>query len=250
MVQPVKLAAYLLTAETIVTLTPASARRAWMEESPERFANRCLPLLIANQSGWFVELLEPVEVEWTGSGGIGDVEIFGSERAKLNVASHFGGGIFTFKMPYLFRTEPGYNLLVRGPSNLYKDGVAPLEGVVETDWSIAPFTMNWKATRPKKRIRFDAGEPIAMLVPQRRREIESFEPELLALDDDAEIAAEYRRWRESREGFIVDLAAQKAEAVQAGWQRDYFLGRTPDAREAHEHQTRLAVRPFTKRAPS
>ena len=245
-VPEVKLAAYLLTTETIVTLAPASSRRTWMEESPERFANRCLPLLMANQAGWFVELTEPVELEWNGRGGLADIEVFGSERARQNASSHFGGGIFTFKIPYLFRTEPGYNLLVRGPANLFKDGIAPLEGLVETDWSIAPFTMNWKITRPRHRIRFEAGEPVAMLVPQKRNEVEGFEPELLELDDDPRIGAEYRKWRESRDRFIEDLAAHKEEAVQAGWQRDYFLGRTPEAGTAPQHQTKLAVKPFTK----
>lgn len=242
-----KLTAYLVTTETILTLAPASGRREWMEESPERFANRCLPLLMANQAGWVLELKEPVELEWSGGGALGDIEVFASDRAKQNVASHFGGGIFTFKIPYLFRTEPGYNLLVRGPANLFKDGIAPLEGLVETDWSIAPFTMNWKVTRPKRRIRFEPGEPIAMLVPQKRQEIEAFDPEVLELDDDPEIAAEYRRWRESRDRFITDLAALKTEAVQAGWQRDYFLGKTPDARPAPQHQTKLAVKPFTRK---
>jgi hypothetical protein len=35
--------------------------------------------------------------------------------------SHFGSGILTWNVPYLFRTPPGYNLLVRGPANWPKD---------------------------------------------------------------------------------------------------------------------------------
>jgi hypothetical protein len=28
-----------------------------------------------------------------------------------------------------------------------KDGLAPLEGIVEADWAVVPFTMNWKLIR-------------------------------------------------------------------------------------------------------
>jgi hypothetical protein len=244
----VKLRAYLVTAESIVTLAPAPSRRDWMEQTSERFANRCLPLLMANQAGWLLQLTEPVELEWNGRDGLGDVAVSGSERARANVASHFGAGIVTFKVPYLFRTEPGYNLLARGPANLFKDGIAPLEGLVEADWSVAPFTMNWKVTRPRHRLRFEAGEPICQLVPQRRGELEAFEPALMELDEDPRISSEYREWRKSREGFIGDLAANQEDAVRAGWQRDYFLGRGPGDTVAEQHQTKMSLRPF-QRAP-
>jgi hypothetical protein len=243
----VKLCAYVVTAESIVTLAPAPARREWMERTPERFANRCLPLLMANQAGWLLELTEPVEVEWNGRDGLRDVDVFGSDLVKTNVASHFGSGIVTFKVPYLFRTEAGYNLLARGPANLCKDGIAPLEGLVEADWSVAPFTMNWKLTRPRQRVRFEAGEPICLLVPQRRGELEGFEPVVMELDDDPKVSQEYREWRKSREGFIGDLAANDEEAVRAGWQRDYFLGRGPGEVTAAQHQTKMSLRPFVRR---
>jgi hypothetical protein len=93
-------------------------------------------------------------------------------------------------------------------------------------------------------MRLDAGEPIALLVPARRGELETFAPRLLALDDDAEVSAAYRAWRRSRETFLTDLAAGARSAVEAGWQRDYFRGRGPDDREVPEHQTKMALRGF------
>lgn len=242
-----RLDAFAVTTDSIVTLSPAPARRAWMEATHERFANRCLPLLMANQAGWAVTLTEPVEVEWSGRAGQGEVEVAGSDRVMENVASHFGSGIVTFKLPYLFRTEPGYNLLARGPANLPKDGIAPLEGLVEVDWSFAPFTMNWQITRPRVRIRFDEGDTIAMLVPQRRGELSAFAPRVRELDDDPEIAAAYRAWREDRARFLRDLREGEAHAVEAGWQRDYFLGRGPGDREAPAHQTKMTLAGFRRR---
>src|SRR5262245_53393022 len=242
-----KLEAYEVATESIVSISPAPGRREWMERTPQRFANRCLPLMIANQAGWFITLNEPVEVEWSGEDGLQEIQVFGSKLAETNVASHFGCGIITFKIPYLFRTPAGYNLLARGPANLWKDGIAPLEGLVEVDWAIAPFTMNWKITRPKHRIRFEKGEPICMIVPERRGSLEKFEPMILALDDDPILAAQYREWHKSRGQFIVNLNAFEEEAVRAGWQREYFQGRTQDGAKVPQHQTKLELRPFRKK---
>jgi hypothetical protein len=219
-----------------------------MERTSGRFANRCLPLTIANQAGWFITLEEPVEVEWSGKDGLDEVKVFGSSRARANVRSHFGAGIITFKIPYLFRTATGYNLLVRGPANMFKDGIAPLEGLVEADWAVAPFTMNWKITRPHHRIRFEAGEPVCMLVPARRGDLERFEPAILDLDANAELAAEYREWHKGRGQFIADLRAQEEKAVRAGWQRDYFLCRVRSGERMAQHQTKLSLRAFRKNA--
>jgi Family of unknown function (DUF6065) len=243
----VKLEAFAVTAASIVTLSPAPARRAWMDRTPQRFANRCLPLMMANQAGWHVSLTEPVEVEWTGDDGLDQVSVHGSDLARGNVASHFGCGIVTFKIPYLFRTPPGFDLLVRGPANLPKDGIAPLEGLVEADWAVAPFTVNWQITRARRSVRFEAGEPVAMIVPQRRGELEGFAPALRDLDDDAELGAAYRAWRRGRDAFIEDLRALDGDAVKAGWQRDYFLGKGPGEREAPEHRTKMALGSFERK---
>ena len=92
------------------------------------------------------------------------------------ITSHFGNGIVTFSIPYLFRTPRGINLWVKGRRNYFKDGVQPLEGIVETDWLPATFTMNWKLTRPNHSVRFERGEPICMVVPIPRGLAEQLEP--------------------------------------------------------------------------
>ena len=35
-------------------IIPAPANRVWMDDGTQGWANRCLPLRIANQAGWFV----------------------------------------------------------------------------------------------------------------------------------------------------------------------------------------------------
>jgi hypothetical protein len=239
--------AHRVVGEPLLSIVPGVARREWMEATTNRFANRCLPLRIANQAGWVFSLPEPFEVEWSGGNDLDQVSVLASDRIRKIVASHFGHGIVTFQTQLLFRTEPGYNLLVRGPANLPKDGISPLEGIVETDWTAATFTMNWKITRPHHRVGFAAGEPIGMLVPVRRGELESFVPVLQRLNDDPELAPRYLSWRNQRRNFIHALEQEEEAAVQAGWQRDYMLGRDPRSEVvASQHQTRLLLRPFLK----
>lgn len=93
------------------------------------------------------------EAEWAGKNHP-DAITFAWDEDLPNpkpVSSVFGSGIMTWGVPYLFRTPPGWNLLARGPANWPKDAVAPLDGLVETDWAVATFTMNWKFTRAPAR---------------------------------------------------------------------------------------------------
>jgi hypothetical protein len=218
-----------------------------MDATDQRYAYRCLPLLIANQAGWFVLNDQPVECIWDGTRELSGVRIrrLDKKTAAGSITSHFGEGIVTWHIPYLFRTPPGYNLLVRGPANWPKDGIQPLEGLVETDWSSASFTMNWKITRARRWVRFDAGEPICMIVPQRRSELECFRTEVRELASDPELAAAHRRWSESRAQFLAKLKVREPAAVERKWQKDYFQGRAAGADNVtSQHQTVLKLCPF------
>jgi hypothetical protein len=228
-----------------------------MEATREQFAYRCLPLLIANQAGWLILNSYPVRVTWTGEEEVASLRIdtpaaadgvcpYEPAPGMAAAISHFGHGILTWQLPYLFRTPPGYNLLVRGPANWPKDGASPLEGVVEADWSLATFTMNWQLTRPGLAVTFEAGEPICMIVPQRRGELETFRPEIRDPGAGSEIDLGYRTWAQSRAQFLVELQEPGSEAVRAAWQRHYFHGTSPGGAAAPEHQVKLKLREFTE----
>jgi hypothetical protein len=229
-------------------LWAAPATRVWMERSPNRFANRCLPLLIANQSGWLLINTETVQLTWNGGGSTSDIEIaYAGEAPALPAISHFGMGIVTWNLPYFFRTSPGWNLLVRGPANCPKDGIYALDGVVEADWTSATFTMNWQLTRPGLEVEFERGEPLCMLVPQRRHDIENVRPAFRSLAAEPELEGRVRGWANSREEFLVDLATDGTDARNRRWQKDYFQGRDVGGGQASRvavHQTKLRVREF------
>ncbi len=226
-------------------LWPAPATRVWMERSPNRFANRCLPLLIANQAGWLLINTETVRLTWSGDPAIDAIAIeYDGDPPTLPAISHFGMGIVTWNLPYFFRTSPGWNLLVRGPANCPKDGIYALEGIVESDWTTATFTMNWQLTRPGLPVVFERGEPLCMLVPQRRHDVERVRPAFRSLEAEPELERKVRGWAASREDFLTDLAADGTDARNRRWQKDYFQGHEVDGTKAPVHQTKLRVRDF------
>ncbi|GLY29861.1 DUF6065 family protein [Kineosporia sp. NBRC 101731] len=225
------------------SIVPAERDRDWISQTDHRFAKRCLPLMLANQSGWWILNRSSFRAVWNGRNGRDDLVLSTAAGAEPGWAeSHFGYGVITFSIPVLFRTPPGYDLLVRGPANLPKDGVQALEGLVEADWSAATFTMNWKMTRAFEPIQFDVGEPICMIVPQRRTELEEFAPRLLALSDDAGLQGRHQSWSDSRAGFLREQPGSDSYAGQL----HYFRGEDVDgAKHVDDHRLRRSLRPFT-----
>ena len=243
----------------------------WQGASPYR----CLPLVLANQGGWLIRNSTSFTALWDGgyhqsclhldSGlpapapppsvnvlGCSVVEVSQgyrsapSARSVGGAHSHFGGGIVSFNIPYLFRTPPGINLWVKGPSNWIKDGAQALEAVLETDWMVASFTMNWKLTRPGYPVRFERGEPICMVVPVRRGLAEGLEPVSLPLQSCPDLQREYGAWEQKRNDFNAALAQHDPEAARRGWQRDYLRGLTAGGTAAPDHQTRLHLKEFIR----
>jgi hypothetical protein len=225
-------------------LVPAGANRDWMQQTHEHFANHCLPLRIANQIGWFILNDVDITAIWNGADGPAGLRITTPAGGNAeHVRSHFGYGILTWTIPYLFRTPPGYNLYVRGPTNTPKDGVCPLDGVVETDWAVASFTMNWKMTCVDVPVSFKAGEPIAMIMPIQRGEIETFEITTRDIGVDQDLQREYTAWLESRRKFLEGYKSSKRERMV--WQKDYFFGNTVHGATFPDHQTNLKVKEVT-----
>ncbi len=232
--------------DTFLKIVPAPADRFWMDFTTHGWANRCLPLRIANQAGWHVLNNSKFEVEWNGKPDVDAVTItFLDGRQSRFVKSNFGFGILTWYLPYLFRTSPGYNLLVRGPANLPKDGISAIEGLVETDWVEGTFSVNWKITRPFMKIRFEVDDPICMLVPQRRVELEAAEPSIRNLESNPELLHGYKEWIASRRAFVAQVSANPPKKDESlPWQGHYTRGTHVSGEAAPKHQNKLHLRPF------
>jgi hypothetical protein len=230
-------------------IEPARAARDWMDRTDQRYAYRCLPLSIANASGW--EILCPIafEARWDGSDGRTGITIRSAEdpaRAGRLATSHFGHGILTLHTGYLFRTSPGWALWVRGAPNTAKRNLVPLDGVVETDWLDFPFTMNWRFTRSGS-VGFEKGEPFCFITPMPHAVIDRVQPELRQLDADPELKVAYEARSRGRAEFNAGLDARDPEAVARGWQRHYMRGEDAKGRQADFHLTKRRVRPIVRR---
>ena len=244
------LIAYRLN-NTQMKLVAGPTNRQWMEETPNRFAYRCMPMLLSNQSGWMVECSHDISVIWDGRQALEGLSIHNmSDGGPLPALSIFGSGILTFTLPFLFRTPEGYNLVAQGPTNWPKDGISPLSGVIETDWAESTFTMNWKVTRPNHAIAFTKGEPICMIVPQRRYEIESFDPVIRDISSNPELHQDYTQWANSRKQFNEDLKKKDSDAQKAGWQKHYAQGKTVSEKRSTSHQSKLTLREFVEEKKS
>ena len=232
-------------------LMVAPASRDWMGETHRHFAKRCLPLMIANRAGWLLVSMHTFTVTWNGDDKPAGLSIqYLSGGAPYPANSHFGSGILTFTIPFLFRTPPGINLLVRGPANFVKDGIAPLEGIVESDWTEATFTMNWKLTRPNHTVTFTAGEPVAMIVPQRRGDLERFDPVVRDIATDDDLMKAYIRWMESRDAHNTAIADQTSDAYRRGWEGNYFRGVAFEGNSAaDDHQQKITLKDFVEDPP-
>lgn len=226
-------------------IVPGHTDRLWMDNTSSRFAYRCMPMLLANQTGWMVCSSHDLEITWDGRSSIDGITVVNKGGEGICPAiSTFGSGILTFTLPYLFRTPPGYNLLVQGPANMPKDGISPLSGLVETDWSESTFTMNWIFTRPGHTVTFAKGEPVAMIIPLKRYEAEQFDPVIDDIAHNPELNAAYQEWANSRREFNKDLRIKGSEAQKAKWQKHYAQGKTVGGRRTEAHQSKIKLRPF------
>jgi hypothetical protein len=232
-------------------IRPAPATRAWMDDTPESFAYRCLPLNIANAHGW--EVLSPCAFDavWNGGSSTDAIAIRPGPGAKPErvPVSLFGQGVITFHIEGIFRTPEGWSLWVGGSPNRAKDGIAPLTGIVETDWSPFTFTMNWRFTRPGHWIHFDALEPICFLFPIQRTAIEAFAPKFEPLESDPATMERFRAWSRARDEFHQRMRTDPPRTPSDGWQKHYYRGvDAGDQNIATDHRAKLRLQRFDRSA--
>jgi hypothetical protein len=226
-------------------IVPGQGRRAWMDAFQDRHPYRCLPLTMANCTGW--EIICPVglTIEWDGGMLEAAIKITGDEAwppVSSIADSHFRRGIVTFHTGHLFRTEPGWRVWAMGPPNEPKDGIYPLQGLIETEWLPFPFTMNWQMTRPGK-VRFEKGEPFCFITLLQDHPLHEIQPVIRPLDSDQELSRQYAVWERHRGEFNRKIFRQDPEATKQAWQRFYFKGEFPEevapAPEGHINKRRL-----------
>ncbi|MFZ5790976.1 MAG: DUF6065 family protein [Pseudomonadota bacterium] len=232
-------------------LRAAPPTRAWMDETDQAFAYRCLPLNIANAHGWEILCPAAFSARWNGGTQLGDVDIRCAAELALQPTSVFGHGIITFHLHGIFRTEPGWNLFVGGPPNRPKDAIYPLSGVIETDWAPYTFTMNWRFTRPHCWVSFDEGEPFCFVFPVQRGLLDSVEPEIRDIASEPALQADYEAWSRERTRFSDRLNITGSSEQKERWQKRYYRGIDMRGKPGiADHQAKLRLAEFSDKRPS
>jgi hypothetical protein len=264
--EKISFTAYRIPGRRYLRMEPAPANREWMDVTTQGWANRCLPLKIANQSGWVILNDCEFEAVWGGLPGLDNVKFFTKNGEKASALCMFGYGVVTWSIPYIFRTPPGYNLYVRGPSNSSKDFITPFDAIVETDWLPYPFTMNWRFTKPLKKVKFEKDEPICLVMPVKRGALEDTLPEIRNLESEPELLEGYKKWHENRmPAQEIAVRAAKAKKVQTPQERAADMAAAPKQGhyirgvghlgekvgdyQSRGHQTKLALAPFREVEP-
>jgi hypothetical protein len=227
------LEAYALT-KNPQPLIAAPFGRKWMDAFVGRHPYRCLPLAIANTYGW--QLLLPVDVHVTWNGGMKREDVTVECSHPHQAVSNFKRGVITFNVAYIFRTPPGYHLLVTGPTNIFKHGVAPMTALIESDWVPYSFTFNYQLTRVGK-VTWRAGEPYAQICIVKAGLQEDVQPVLKNLSDNPQLAADHEAWRTKRANLIAQKSCTNNATPQEAWSKDYFLGRYADGRATNAPHT-------------
>ncbi len=226
-------------------IVPGRPDRQWMDAFSNRHPYRCLPLTMANTTGW--EILCPMgfTAEWNGGALQTDLTLT-PDRPHPNfhqfAQSHFSTGVLTMHPGYMFRTPPGWAVWAMGAPNLIKDGIQPLQGLIETDWLPFPFTMNWIFTRPG-RVHFDKGEPFCFITLTEHHKLEQVDPVLKHLESDPVLKGQFEAWNVQRSTFNRRLEKGDPQVVKEAWQRFYFKGEIPENEgpqpETHVNKRRL-----------
>jgi hypothetical protein len=220
----------------------AEVKRDWMDSVPQKYVYRCIPLLAANSMGW--ELLNPVEstVNWDGGDLTSALNIQHAKENSFSAASHFGSGMITWYLPFLFRTSPDLGLLVTGPANHEHYLAVPLDAFVRTDWLPFPFTMNWRMTAEDTPVTFEAGEPIARVMPYPLQMLDETSFEIASLADDPGFLAEVDAFGQARQANVAKQQADAVRATQTGevltgegvWNAQYVKAKGKDGFTKHQ----------------
>ena len=211
-----------------------------MDNAHQRHPYRCLPLVIANQCGLGAALARRRSGR-TGTAGPAkeDVEVRFDGPPDNRIVSHFGSGVITFTVPFLFRTPPGINLWVKGPAQLDqgrrpaarrggRDRLARVH--VHDELEDDPGVRVGAVREGRAVLHAGAGAARAGREPRAAARCRS--------TANPELQAQYQTWEESRNGFLTGLTTRDPEAVKQGWQKDYFQGKTPDGKDVRRRTRR------------
>ncbi len=248
-----KIDAHLIDdAASTMLIRPGGKQRGWMDDTPNKYAYRCLPLTIANCTGW--DLYAPCDfvVSWNGGSHESDMSI-NYELDDMHFAgTGFGCGILTLHSGYVLKTSEGWDIMCTAPINTPIEWATPLTGIVETWWLNFTFTINWKLHKAGS-YHHDSRIPVARIIPiPHQYDIETSVSDIVL---NPKIDGEYQVWREDR-GILLDdmneafTTNTKSGNVDPGkpkthWEKTYYTGKTKHGEMIEDHTIKRDFPEFT-----
>ncbi len=164
--------------EHAAVLRPASEKKAGPQTGEIPFDGLGFDLLCP----------QAFEATWNGGPDAGDVEIHcpaGPADAAQGFVRGGGEGRLTFHPGYQFKTESDQVLWARGPIPAAKDGLVPLEALIDSSFLPSTLTLSWRFTRPGQTVRFAAGEPFCTVLPYPKSGLQETALEVVRPDAEA-----------------------------------------------------------------
>ena len=215
----------------------ADWQRDWMNATPHRFAYRCLPLTIVNQTGWWIRNPVGFTATWRGSNAPGSVDFrFDAASGHLGELdqqpvrrgdhhlehpfplSHQAGGL---SPPDL---RPGQLFQAERPSADRNDRERLGQHVVHDE--LEDHGAQRASPVRARRTLFQA----IPLVTNVCADLETADVSYQKLTDNPDLYRAYREWDQGRRRFHDQKAS--GEVNPTDWQKDYFQGRDAVGRES------------------
>ena len=138
------------------SLVGPNDHRGWMDAIEDGHPYRCAPLRLANVCEWWVVAREATFARCGEGGGRDVLSVQGVGE------SHFGFGVLTFRVPFVFEVDEPWCLHVKGPANFVVANAHPLEGIIDPRALDVGFTMNW-LIQPGSSAVFERDGPVAAI---------------------------------------------------------------------------------------
>jgi hypothetical protein len=164
--------------DSVISITPMSIKRDWMDQTPEKHAYRCFPVTQANMIGWNLFADKDFEFVWNG------VNDTNSENVQILSGQDFtytgrGQSTVSFNTGLTFRTDQNISLFTINPVNHFNDDFETMSSLISTSWLDSGFPLAIKARSANKNIIVKAGTPLATIVPISLTALDNTEIEII-----------------------------------------------------------------------
>jgi hypothetical protein len=194
-------------------------KRDWMDETYKKHAYQCMPVTVANVSGWSISLDDEVVVEWDGGNSVprvisGAVSSSGREQAQCSII-----GMVSFNMGWVIRTEEPYCTFLSGPPNMFVPNASPLTASLPSWWWPDESQMNWKLSSPGRTV-FPAGFPFVFFTIYSPTTLAEVTFEVGSLWDDAKLVEKRRKYGDLKQRNNIERPWEWTKGIKTGIDAD------------------------------